>query len=85
MTCVHSLTPDMFTQTRQILHEFCCYLAKFNGNREGLDLVRKRLVESNLFLEPLSEPRAISELTDDEGETTDGNGRVYDNKHSDFY
>lgn len=85
MTCVHSLPPEMFTQTRQILHEFCCYLAKFNGNREGLDWVRKRLVESNLFLEPVSEPRAISELTDDEGETTNGNGRVYDNKHSDAY
>ncbi|KAJ5359142.1 uncharacterized protein N7496_011555 [Penicillium cataractarum] len=85
MTCVHSLPPEMFIQTRQILHEFCCYLAKLNGSREGLAWVRKRLVESNLLLEPVSELRAIPELTDDEGETTDSNGKVYYNKNFDVY
>ncbi|KAL3444842.1 fungal-specific transcription factor domain-containing protein [Aspergillus insuetus] len=37
MTCVNSLTPEMFVQARHVLHEFCCYLARLNGNREGLD------------------------------------------------
>lgn len=62
MTCVHSLPPDMFIQTRQTLHEFCCYLAKLNGNRGNLDWLCKRLIESNVLFQPVREPRAISEL-----------------------
>ncbi|KAL2818717.1 hypothetical protein BDW59DRAFT_181849 [Aspergillus cavernicola] len=76
MTCVHSLPPDMFVQTRQILHELCCYLVKLNSNQGNLDSIRKRLIESNLLLEPVSELRAISEEFYDDYETThhiDGN------------
>ncbi|KAL2814021.1 hypothetical protein BJX63DRAFT_207296 [Aspergillus granulosus] len=76
MTCVHSLPPQMFIQARQVLHEFCCYLVKLNGNREGLDWIRKRLAESNLLLEPVSEPRVISELSG-EGEVMDDKNALY--------
>ncbi|KAL2840097.1 hypothetical protein BJX68DRAFT_258617 [Aspergillus pseudodeflectus] len=82
MTCVHSLTPEMFVQARHVLHEFCCYLARLNGNREGLDWVRKRLVESNLLLEPVTELPAIAELIDDEEDLAEGNGEVYDSNNS---
>jgi hypothetical protein len=82
MTCVHSLTPEMFVQARHVLHEFCCYLARLNGNREGLDWVRKRLVESNLLLEPVTELPAIAELIDDEEDLMEGNGEVYDSNNS---
>jgi hypothetical protein len=76
MTCVHSLTPEMFAQARHVLHEFCCYLARLNGNREGLDWVRKRLVESSLLLEPVTELHAISELVDEDEGSAEGNGEV---------
>jgi hypothetical protein len=78
MTCVHSLTPKMFVQTRHVLHEFCCYLARLNGNREGLDWVRRRLVESNLLLEPVTELHAISELVDEDKDLTEGKRKVHD-------
>lgn len=78
MTCVHSLSPEMFNQTRQILHQFCCYLAKLNCNQQGLDLIRKRLTESSVMLEPVSELHEISESFYDE-ET------IPDNENSDFY
>jgi hypothetical protein len=73
MTCVHCLTPEMFVQARHVLHVFCCYLARLNGNREGLDWVRKRLVESNLLPEPVTELHAISELVDEDESLTEGN------------
>ncbi|KAL2840058.1 hypothetical protein BJY01DRAFT_218781 [Aspergillus pseudoustus] len=72
VACVHSLPPEMFVQARQVLHDFCCYLARLNGNREGLDWVRRRLTESNLLLEPVSELPVVSEINDERDTPLDG-------------
>lgn len=72
------MPPDMFIQARQILHESCHYLAKLNSNQEGLDWIRKRLIESNLLIEPVSEPRAIYEIFRDEEELTEGDESIHD-------
>lgn len=85
MTCVHSLPPDLFIQTRQILHQFCYYLAKLNGSQEGLIQIRKRLIESNLMLEPVFEPREISELHYDEDELINDNEDIPHDRECSFY
>lgn len=74
ITCVHSLSPDMFIQTSQILHEFCCYLAKLNRNRNSLNWLQKRLAESKVPFQP--GPRQLSNSGYDEclmNESVDGN------------
>ncbi|CAI7578601.1 unnamed protein product [Penicillium manginii] len=85
ITCVHSLPPDMFIQTRQILHQFCCYLAKLNGSQEGLVQIRKRLIESNLMVEPVLELREISELHYDEDELINDKENISHNGESSLY
>lgn len=75
----------MFVQTRQILHQFCCYIAKLNGNQEGLDWIRERLTESNLLLEPVSELREVSELLYDETEDSNDKEIFSHNQESGSY
>jgi hypothetical protein len=65
MTCVPSLPPSMFAQTRETLHEFCCYLAKLKGQSGDLDWLCKRLVKSNVLLQPVRELPVVSELSCD--------------------
>lgn len=60
----------MVIQARQTLHEFCCYLAKLNDNREDLDWLRKRLANSNVLFQPVRELPAISELPYGESDLT---------------
>lgn len=51
----------MFVQTCQILHEFCCYLARLNGNRGSLNWLHKRLAaESDVLLQPVSGFKALA-------------------------
>jgi hypothetical protein len=75
----------MFIQTRQILHQFCCYLAKLNGSQEGLVQIRKRLIESNLMVEPVLELREISELHYDEDELINDKENISHNGESSLY
>lgn len=61
VTCVHSLSPDMFVQTRQILHEFCCYLARLNGSGGSLNWLQKRIAEAGVPLQPAFELQSLSD------------------------
>lgn len=51
----------MLVQTCQILHEFCCYLARLNGNKGSLDWLHKRLAaESDVLFQPISGFKALA-------------------------
>lgn len=61
MTCVPSLSPGMFVEARQILHEFCCYLARLKGQSGDLGWLRKSLAKSNVLFQPVCELPVVSE------------------------
>jgi hypothetical protein len=50
----------MFVQTRQILHEFCCYLARLKGSDGSLNWLQKRIAEAGVPLQPAFELQALS-------------------------
>ncbi|CAI7626976.1 unnamed protein product [Penicillium pancosmium] len=59
-----------------------------NGSQDGLFQIRKRLIDSNLMLVPVLEPREVSELHYDEDESINDNENISHNgprEESSFY